>query len=84
MSKKITVTLSDKAAKYLDEIMGTLDFEGEVTVTQSIAISHALEELAMFEECLAGETVTGWAYNNYGDAATEFNADYLYPLIPPQ
>lgn len=62
MAKTITVTLSEKAEKYFDELMYGLEFpQGEelVQATESQAISHALEELAAFEE-YTDDQVTNW------------------------
>ena len=64
MSKKITVTLSEKAGKYFNEVAYSLDYGDGKVVTKSQVINHCLEELAMFEE-FAGESVTGWLKENY-------------------
>lgn len=50
MSKKITITLSDKAAKYFNDVMyGLPGKNGEGMCTQSEAINESLETLADFE-----------------------------------
>lgn len=52
MSKKITVVLSDKAAKYFNEVQyGLPKPNGEPGVaTNSEVINYCLESLALFEE----------------------------------
>lgn len=58
MAKKITVTLSEKAEKYFNDVAYSLDYGNGKVATNSQVISHCLEELALFEEH-AGESVTG-------------------------
>ena len=60
--KKITVTLSDEAEKYFNEVQYSLD-NGEKVATQSEVINHCLIELAKFEE-YAGQDVTGYIRDN--------------------
>lgn len=55
--KKITVTLTDKAEKYFNEVAYSLDFEGR-TATQSEVISHCLQELSDFEQTFGGDLTT--------------------------
>jgi len=50
MSKKITVTLSDKAEQYLAELMYSLTGKEDKPATQSDCINESLETLAMFEK----------------------------------
>lgn len=50
MSKKITVTLSDKAEKYLNELMYSLTGKNDKPATQSECINESLETLAAFEK----------------------------------
>lgn len=62
--KRITVTLSDKAEKYFNEVAYSLDYGDGKVATQSQVISHCLEELALFEEN-AGQDVTGYLEEYY-------------------
>lgn len=64
MSKKITVTLSDEAEKYFNEVAYSLDKGDGKVATQSEVINHCLTELALFEEN-AGQDVTGWLKEYY-------------------
>lgn len=51
MAKKITITLSDKAEKYFNELMYSLPGKnGEGLCTQSEAINESLETLSDFED----------------------------------
>ena len=61
--KKITVTLSDKAEKYFNDVAYSLDNGDGKVATQSEVISHCLEELQMFEEA-SGQDVTGYLRDN--------------------
>ena len=58
MSKKITVTLSDKAEAHFNEILYSLDGKDEKPVTQSGAINYALESLADFEKEMECDILT--------------------------
>ena len=61
--KRITVTLSDEAEKYFNEVQYSLDFGDGKVATQSQVISHCLEELALFEGA-SGLDVTGYLREN--------------------
>ena len=50
MAKKITITLSDKAEAYFNEVMYSLTDENDKPCNQSMAISESLETLAVFEK----------------------------------
>lgn len=50
MNKKITVTLSEKAEQYLNELLYSLTGKDDKPATQSECISESLETLAMFED----------------------------------
>lgn len=64
MSKKITVTLSDKAEKYFHQVKATLDRgEGEL-LTYSEIISEILEVNADFEMLTEGD-LCGWIDDNF-------------------
>lgn len=65
MSKKITVTLSDAAERYFNEVAGTLDF-GNGVPTQSQVISHCLEELKIFEQ-LNDDSLTSFMVGHFGE-----------------
>lgn len=65
MSKKITITLSDKSIKYLDKVRYRLDRGRNTLTDQSEAINHCLEELATFEERSDGYDLTGFMRDNY-------------------
>jgi hypothetical protein len=49
MSKRITVTLSDKAEKYFNEVAYSLDDGSGKVATYSDVLNHCLEELAVWE-----------------------------------
>lgn len=49
MSKKITVTLSDKAEKYFNDVMYGLTDKDDKPASQSLAISESMETLGLFE-----------------------------------
>lgn len=72
MPKKITVTLSDKAAQYLAEVQYSLD-KGNGVCSQSECISHSLEELAAFEK-ITDDQVTNWLQTNHPTQYNEFLA----------
>lgn len=63
MSKKITITLSEKAEKFFNELMYSLD-ENSRPATQSQCINWALEAHMDFEEC-TGEDVISHLQNAY-------------------
>lgn len=65
MNKKITITLSDKAEKYLDKVRYCLEKDTDTFITQSYAINHCLEELATFEDFSCGYNLTGFMMDNY-------------------
>lgn len=70
MSKRITIYLSDAAEKYFNLVMYGLevpDGKGDTKpCNQSQAISHCLEELALFEE-FTEDQLTNWLLTNYPD-----------------
>lgn len=47
--KKITITLSDAAEKYFNEVKYSLDINGNIP-TDSEVINHCLENLSDFEQ----------------------------------
>lgn len=55
MSKKITITLSEKAEKYFNEVMYALTDENDKPCSQSMAINNSLESLAEFEDETANQ-----------------------------
>jgi hypothetical protein len=62
MAKKITITLSDKAEKFFNQVYGTLDNprpNGGYGCNQSEVINWCLEALADFEE-VEGQDLVGW------------------------
>lgn len=69
--KKITVTLSDKAEKYFNEVQYSLDYGDGKIATQSQVINHCLKELALFEE-FSGTDVTGYIREQYPHLVEEF------------
>lgn len=77
MSKKITVTLSDKATKYFHERMySDTKEDGATACSQSECISHCLEELFDFENETDNQ-VWGWlhTYRQLNDDAKKHAAD---------
>ena len=70
MSKKITVTLSDKAEKYLAKLMYSLEVpnpkkEGETKqANQSDCINECLEILSDFED-VTDDQLVNWMESNY-------------------
>lgn len=79
MAKKITITLSDRAERYLAELKYSLEFDCKVA-NQSQCVSHALEELAAFEDITADQ-ITNYIQENHPRQAKEFQKDYLKPLL---
>lgn len=59
MAKKITITLSDKAEKYLNEVLYALTGKDDKPCTQSEAINESLETLAEFER-LTDNQLRNW------------------------
>lgn len=59
MSKKITVTLSEKAEQYFNELMYSLTGKDDKPATQSECINESLEILADFEK-LTENQLRGW------------------------
>jgi hypothetical protein len=68
MSKRITIILSDKATDFFNLVMYGLevsDGKGSTKpANQSQAISHCLEELALFED-FTEDQLTNWLMTNY-------------------
>lgn len=70
MTKKITVTLSDKAAQYLANVMYSLEVpdpkrEGETRpANMSEAVNESLESLFYFEKITDNQLVN-WMEENY-------------------
>jgi hypothetical protein len=63
MSKKITVTLSDKAEQYFYERMyGDTKDDGATPCSQSECISHCLESLYDFEKATDNQ-LEGWVHD---------------------
>jgi len=67
--KKVTVQLSEIAAKQFAEVQYSLDF-GDGVPTQSQVINHMLEEVYLFEQ-LAGEDITSYLSTGWPE---EYNA----------
>ena len=63
MSKKITITLTDEAEAYFNEVAYSLDNGDGKVATQSQVINHCLMELSLFEK-LSGTDVTGYMRDN--------------------
>ena len=63
MSKKITITLSDKAEEYFNEVMYSLpkNDDGTGMCTQNQAINHVLEAAYDFEQT-QGIDILGFIY----------------------
>jgi hypothetical protein len=68
MSKRLIIILSDKAEAYFNLVMYGLEVpDGKGSTkppNQSQAISHCLEELALFEE-FTEDQLTNWLLTNY-------------------
>ncbi len=68
MSKRITIILSPAAEKFFYLVMAGLEVPDGKGLTkpcnQSQAISHCLEELALFEE-FTEDQLTNWLHTNY-------------------
>ena len=64
MSKKITITLSDKAEKYFNEVKYSLEPKGFGIATNSEVINEILEVNGYFER-LEDIDVCGWINENY-------------------
>jgi hypothetical protein len=64
MAKKITITLSDAAEQYFNEVAASLDYGDGKVVNQSQVVNHCLEELALFEKTV-DTSVTDWLKTNH-------------------
>lgn len=63
MSKKITITLTDEAEEYFNEVQHSLDDGNGKVATQSQVINHCLMELSVFE-VMTETDVTGYIRDN--------------------
>lgn len=74
--KRITITLSDKAEEYFNDVIYSLDNGDGKVATHSQVINHCLEELALFEEN-AGQDLTGYL-REYWPQIFEDKKTYLH------
>lgn len=75
--KKITVTLSNDAEKYLNELMYSLTGKDDKAATQSECINESLETLAMFE------SLTDNQLRNWNTDFVKNTGDYMHRLADP-
>lgn len=82
MSKKITVTLSDKAAKYFAEVQYGLEGKGGGIATNSEVINESLETLFDFEK-ITDNQLRNWLsdFETLSNEAKAFVGNPVYDTL---